>query len=186
MVKSLVIGYGNSLRSDDGIGVRVAEIVADWYLPEVRSLCLPQLTPELAADLAKVDLVIFVDACQTLDSDTVKFALPRASFGGAVSCCTLWSLSAPSDVGSLVKLHSLKPLDSSELRSHFSDPRAILSLTQAIYRKCPQAWWIIVPGVNFQFGECLSSVAEKGVSQALIQIKNLISEKSPDRNICTK
>ncbi len=38
MVKSLVVGYGNSLRSDDGIGMRIAEIVASWHLPEVRSL----------------------------------------------------------------------------------------------------------------------------------------------------
>lgn len=151
MAKSLVIGYGNSLRSDDSIGVRVAEIVASWHLLEVRSLSQPQLTPELAADLAQVDVVIFVDACQILDVDRVK-------------------------------LYSLKPLDSNELRSHFSDPRAILSLTQALYEKCPQAWWVVVPGVNFQLGDRLSSVGEQGVSQALIQIRNLLV----DRDICTK
>ncbi len=155
MVKSLIVGYGNSLRSDDGIGIEVARIVAGWHLPEVRSLSLHQLTPELAADLAQVDLAIFVDACQTFGADTVK-------------------------------LDSLKPLDTIEIRSHFSVPTAILSLTQAIYGKCPQAWWLIVPGINFQLGERLSSVGEKGVSQAVIQIRNLISENKANRKICAK
>ncbi|MDJ0745694.1 MAG: hydrogenase maturation protease [Xenococcaceae cyanobacterium MO_167.B27] len=155
MSKILVIGYGNSLRSDDRIGIRVAEIVADWHLPEVRSLSLTQLTPELAVDLAQIDLVIFVDACQTLDADVVR-------------------------------INSLKPLDSTKIRSHFGDPRAILSLTQAVYGKCPQAWWVIVPGVNFQFGDRLSPVAEKGVNLAIIQIRNLIAQNLPEQNLCTK
>ncbi len=142
MAKILVIGYGNTLRSDDGIGVRVAEIVASWHLPEVRSLSRQQLTPELAADLAEVDLVIFVDACQSSTADKIE-------------------------------LRALNPLDSTEIRSHFSDPSAILSLTQALYGKCPEAWWLVVPGVNFQLGECLSSIGEQGVAQALIEIKNL-------------
>jgi Ni,Fe-hydrogenase maturation factor len=59
LVNSLVIGYGNSLRGDDSIGIKVAQIVADWHLPKVRSLSPHQLTPELAAELAQVDLAIF-------------------------------------------------------------------------------------------------------------------------------
>ena len=147
----LIIGYGNSLRSDDSIGIRIAEIVASWHLPQVRSLALPQLTPELAADLAQVDLVIFVDACQATETK-------------------------------IMELQALKPPNLTELRSHFSDPKAILRLTQALYGKCPQAWWVIVPGVNFQLGDRLSSVAQKNIAGALIQIKNLLVE----RDICTK
>jgi hypothetical protein len=58
----LVIGYGNTLRGDDGVGYQVAETVAEWQLPQVRSIAVHQLLPELAADIAEVDLVIFVDA----------------------------------------------------------------------------------------------------------------------------
>lgn len=58
----LVIGYGNSLRSDDGAGLRVAEAVAAWGLPGVRSLAVHQLTPELAECLADAGRVLFVDA----------------------------------------------------------------------------------------------------------------------------
>jgi hydrogenase maturation protease len=28
--KILVIGYGNTLRGDDGVGYQIAETVADW------------------------------------------------------------------------------------------------------------------------------------------------------------
>jgi hydrogenase maturation protease len=58
----LVIGYGNTLRSDDGVGVLVAKAVAACNLPGVTSLAVHQLTPELADWLADAELAIFVDA----------------------------------------------------------------------------------------------------------------------------
>ncbi len=155
LVKSLVIGYGNTLRSDDGIGVRVAEAVNDWHFPGVRSLARHQLTPELAAELAQVDLVIFVDACQDTNSNNVK-------------------------------LHPLKPSASINFKSHYSDPRALLSLTQALFGNYPQAWWLIVPGVDFQLGDRLSPLAKQGIDRALAQIENLLPANSLSKKICTK
>jgi hydrogenase maturation protease len=58
----LVIGYGNTLRGDDGVGPRVAEAVGNLLLPGVRTLICPLLTPELAAPISRADTVIFVDA----------------------------------------------------------------------------------------------------------------------------
>ena len=58
----LVIGYGNTLRGDDGVGPRVAEAVATLNLPGVRTLACPMLTPELADPIAHAAKVIFVDA----------------------------------------------------------------------------------------------------------------------------
>jgi len=58
----LVIGYGNTLRCDDGVGPRVAEAVAARNLPGVRALACQQLTPELAAPVAQARVVVFVDA----------------------------------------------------------------------------------------------------------------------------
>ena len=143
-VKSLVIGYGNSLRSDDGIGIEMATVIDRWHLPGVRSLALHQLTPELAAELALVDRAIFIDARQGIDTDPVE-------------------------------LHRLKPSVSTEFPTHLGDPRVLLSLTQAIYGKCPQAWWAIVPGINFQVGDRLSPLAQRNIEQALIQIESLLT-----------
>ena len=58
----LVIGYGNTLRGDDGVGPRVAEAVSHLCLPGVRTLICPLLSPELADPISRVDKVIFVDA----------------------------------------------------------------------------------------------------------------------------
>ena len=58
----LVIGYGNELRRDDGVGPKVAATVAEWGIPGVRALSVHQLTPELADSIASADRVVFVDA----------------------------------------------------------------------------------------------------------------------------
>jgi len=58
----LVVGYGNTLRSDDGVGPRVADAVAALAMPGVRALAFPLLTPELADPISQAHVVIFVDA----------------------------------------------------------------------------------------------------------------------------
>jgi hydrogenase maturation protease len=59
----LVVGYGNVLRGDDGVGCRVAEILSgDPRLTGARVEPRHQLTPELAEDVARARLVVLVDA----------------------------------------------------------------------------------------------------------------------------
>ena len=68
----LVIGYGNSLRRDDGVGPRVAEAVETFGLPGVHTLVCQLLSPELADPIARARRVIFVDAAVD-ERDGVKF-----------------------------------------------------------------------------------------------------------------
>ena len=58
----LVIGYGNTLRRDDGVGPMVAEAVAMLGLPGVRAMACALLTPELAEAVSQAAAVVFVDA----------------------------------------------------------------------------------------------------------------------------
>ena len=58
----LVIGYGNTLRRDDGVGVEVAQAVAAMNLPGVNVITSHQLVPELAEPISRANAVIFVDA----------------------------------------------------------------------------------------------------------------------------
>jgi hydrogenase maturation protease len=58
----LVIGYGNTLRRDDGVGPRVADAIAALSLPGVHALACPLLTPELADPVSRARVAIFVDA----------------------------------------------------------------------------------------------------------------------------
>ncbi len=145
-ISILVIGYGNTLRSDDGVGQIVAQKIANSHLPGVRSLYLHQLTPELAADLAEVELVIFVDATLAAIAPDVRVTL-------------------------------LKPLSSVEIRSHTSDPRVLLNLAQILYNHCPKAWWVTIPGENFELGDAISPLAQRGITRALKQIDSLINQR---------
>ncbi|MGB5058118.1 MAG: hydrogenase maturation protease, partial [Candidatus Promineifilaceae bacterium] len=72
----LLIGYGNPLRGDDGIGWRVVEEIANRQSPIANGqwdnphsalrtpqlIAVHQLLPELAEPISETDLVIFVDA----------------------------------------------------------------------------------------------------------------------------
>jgi hydrogenase maturation protease len=60
----LVIGYGNELRRDDGVGPRAARAVAAWQLPGVAAVAAHQLMPELADLIGEAERVVFVDAGQ--------------------------------------------------------------------------------------------------------------------------
>ncbi len=57
---TLIIGYGNPLRSDDAVGLHVSRGLASAGYRVIETY---QLAPELAEDIAAVPRVIFVD-CQ--------------------------------------------------------------------------------------------------------------------------
>ncbi len=68
---TLVIGYGNDLRSDDGAGRVVADRIGALELPGVTTRSLSQLTPELSLDIAGVNRVVFVDASVEVSETTL-------------------------------------------------------------------------------------------------------------------
>lgn len=149
MSTCLVIGYGNTLRSDDAAGQQIAEIVSEWNLAEVRSLAVHQLTPELADPLSTAGMAIFIDVyVANGDSATVQVI----------------ELTPSSDP--IVGL------------GHTADPRSLLHFTQQVYGTSPLSWWILVPAVNFEFGEQLSPTTQNGVMVALEQIQRLIQSGS--------
>ncbi len=141
----LVIGYGNTLRSDDGAGQKVAEKIAQWELPEVRSLAVHQLTPELAEDISQADAVIFIDAVATNSENSIS-----------------------------VQIQQLQVADNDTSLGHSCNPRSLLSVTQVLYGKVIKAYWVLIPAVNFDFGEELSSLTQRGIDLALNQVKQII------------
>ena len=149
----LVVGYGNPLRQDDGIGQHVAKTIADWNLPQVEAIAVHQLTPELAEYLIRAEMAIFVDACPVATSPDV----------------------------------SIQPLELAEsgmTSGHSCDPQSLLAMTQALYGYHPRSWWVMVPGVHFELGECFSPIADQGIKTALQQIKQFI--QTARREPCMK
>ena len=87
----LVVGYGNALRTDDGLGWHVAERLADDpRLAAATVLRRHQLTPELALDISEATLLVLVDASHGPPAGTISVERlePR---GDTASSGTTWS-----------------------------------------------------------------------------------------------
>jgi hydrogenase maturation protease len=86
MKGTLVIGFGNTLRCDDGAGVQAAELIAMHY-PNVHCLTVHQLTMELAETLSQHSTVVFLDASVTvnkLTTTTLKTDSPPGEYGSHI------------------------------------------------------------------------------------------------------
>ena len=143
----LVIGYGNTLRRDDALGCLIADEVGRWQRSGVRSMSVPQLTPELAAELAVAGTAFFVDARKCSPSAEMMIQVEPLSPGGQ-------------DWVSLV---------------HALTPSVLLRLCLAAFGQCPRAWRVSVPGSDFSFGEGLSEMADRGMGNALGMIETLLA-----------
>ena len=76
MSKVLVIGYGNTLRGDDAAGVHAAGLIVKRH-PEIICVCVHQLMPELAEQIAECDIVFFIDAQKEITQPDMRLIAPR-------------------------------------------------------------------------------------------------------------
>jgi hydrogenase maturation protease len=127
MSKILVIGYGNPLRGDDGLGREAALQLAQIFReePDVSVLSLHQLAPELAEDISNAQFVLFIDA-----------ALLNAP--GAIVRTTLHAEDAPAPM------------------THAVTPQQLLSAASQLYGQAPEAIGLTLSGKSFAFGQPLS------------------------------
>lgn len=139
---ALVIGYGNTLRSDDGAGVIVATQVAELspasrQAPEV--IVTHQLTPDLAESIASAAQVVFVDA-YAADQRDAGLRIERLSNADAQPASAL---------------------------DHHSDPAALLSLVDRVFGKRPEAWVVGIPAFRFEIGESVSPATARRIDEAV-------------------
>lgn len=154
----LIIGYGNSLRSDDGVGRYLAERIADRQFSDVKVLSVHQLTPELAAEMAQVRAVIFIDAIahsQTTITDEELSTEPPAPE---------------------IMIESLTYSEVQPSLGHSSNPEALLKLCHDLYGQTPLAWWVTIPTQNFDFGETFSDVTQAAIAPAITILEQLIKQ----------
>ncbi|MBD2655338.1 hydrogenase maturation protease [Synechocystis sp. FACHB-383] len=145
---TLVIGYGNTLRGDDGVGRYLAEEIAQKNWPHCRVISTHQLTPELAEAIAAVEQVIFIDAQWHQDQSSPL-----------VQCQPLY-LPPPEQI-------------SGEL-GHRGSPLELMALAKILYGVEVQAWWILIPAFTFDYGETLSPLTAMAQAEALAKIRPLV------------
>ena len=75
---------------------------------------------------------------------------------------------------SQVQVQLLLPSELNTINTHISNPRSLLALSQMLYGHSLPAWLVTVPGVNFELGDRISPIAEKGIQIAIFKIRELL------------
>ncbi len=148
----LVVGYGSSLHSDDGVGPIVVEKLRSRVCAgEIECLTGLQLTPEWAEPLSRAAGAIFVDATESLPP-------------GAIRCVPL----GPKNTS-----ESRFSANPPSLFTHSLTPEALLLLSLTVYGKAPPAWLFLIGAADLALGESLSAP----VSTMVPRIMELIEAK---------
>ena len=143
-VRVLVIGYGNPLRGDDGVGWAAAQKLADRVDPDrVGTMGVHQLTPELAETISRVDRVIFIDAAVNKPA-------------GYLSC------------------RAVEPADSDRVMTHQLDPEGLLALSRRLFGRCPKAHLLTVGGADFSHREDLSPAVERACEKLVAHLEEML------------
>ena len=141
----LVIGYGNTLRGDDGVGIAVAEGLSAFDLgPGVHVMTTHQLTFDMAETLSRARRVVLIDAARSTSPDTIP---------GTIDCRTVEAAPDPD----FTMLHHMQP-------------EALLACTLALYGAAPPTTLWTVVGTSFEFAEAFSSAVQAAVPVVIAQI----------------
>jgi len=156
--RSLVIGYGNPYRHDDGVGFHLVNRLRghlglqaldpeddglDGLGHPVDSVVLHQLLPELAPVLANYQVVVFVDAHAGGIPEEIRLIKVQAEYGF-------------------------------QAVTHHLSPEMLLALVQRSVGQAPPSWLISIHGEDFDFGEGLSPECEKRAKVAVHKVLELV------------
>jgi hydrogenase maturation protease len=142
---AVVIGYGNPLRADDGLGWQVAQqLASEIGVDGTRVIAAHQLTPELAEQLSQARLAVFVDAREGTRPGQVRCQVVRPAGEAHLSF------------------------------SHDVDPPALLELARLLYGASPHAVLVTVDGEDFGYGVGLSPVISTALPNVLHMVKTIV------------
>jgi len=163
--QTLLIAYGNPSRQDDGaayhvvmhlrllFGLKALSVLdaADEELqPGLRVVYTQQLVPEMSAELAEMDCVVFIDA----------------HVDGAGYTPVHWQEIFPRFQPGAV--------------SHHFAPSQLLAWSQSLYQRVPRAYILSVLGTRFDFGLDLSpETAERAREAAFLLVQKLGIQPAP-------
>lgn len=146
MARVLIIGYGNPLRSDDGLGWYAAvQLFRSSASAEVEVLPCHQLTPDLAEVVSHADTVVFIDST-------------HEGTPGEFRCA------------------EIQPVEGSPSLTHHLSPQVVLGIAQELYGVSPHAWLLTICGCNFAPGELLSAEVVRRLPELKARVRELTTE----------
>jgi hydrogenase maturation protease len=141
---ALIVGYGNPLRGDDGVGQAVAQaFVGENAIDGVDALACHQLTPELAERFAAAARVVLIDVAAGREAGRVSVA----------------------------RLHPA-PAPASTL-GHHVEPAQLLHLAQTLYGRSPEACLVTVGAGSLELGEGLSAPVTAALPALIATVRRL-------------
>jgi len=146
--RTLVIGYGNPLRSDDGFGWHAARMLAPVLAGlDAEVITCHQLTPELAEPLSRSSRAVFIDA----DAQGEPGEIRHCAVGPEVA--------APS------------------VFTHNCTPSGLLASAERLYGHRPKALLITVSAQSFAFGDILSPVVSAALPNVVKDVRQFVTGK---------
>ena len=159
--KTLLIGYGNPDREDDGVAWHILKGLAKYFAidfpdalseeivnshPKLHFLFDLQLIPEMSYDMKDFDRICFIDAHTGALENDLNFQILERKF-------------------------QKSPL------THHMTPQTVLSILDSTFDVQPEAVLISVRGFQFGFSNKLSIKTQKLADQAIIEISNWILDR---------
>jgi len=151
MKRILIIGCGNPLRGDDGLGWVIADcLTAVLNDPTVAIIRTHQLTSELAEPVSQTELVIVVDASNKGRPGSWKRG----------------------------EIEALKT-ETAKSGHHFS-PSGLLAYARAIYKTTPRMLFVSVAGGSFECREALTPAVEAALPEVVRHICEQVARANID------
>ena len=154
LMKTLILGYGNTLRKDDGLGVYAAMALTSLTLPHDVEVCTyQQLSPGISPLLAQMDHAVFIDA----------------------------AMASSGEKPGTIHTRDLQPRTTqpSSITHHF-DPEMLLAMAESLYGHAPQAKLFSVTAASFDLEEGLSPEVSAALPGLVEGIKKHLRTIYPD------
>jgi hydrogenase maturation protease len=147
---TLIVGYGNPLRGDDGVGQTVARAFeGEAAIDGVEAVACRLLTPELAERFAAAARVVLVDAAAGREA-------------GDISVVSLQAGPArPARLG------------------HYIDPSELLGMARRLYGRSPEAYLVTVGAGSLELGEELSAPVAAALPEVIATVRRLALQGPP-------
>ncbi len=147
MLDVLILGYGNTLRGDDALGIHAAHALHDFYCTDggIRVLATSQLTFDLAEDISQARMILFIDAA---------------------------AAGLPGDIHS----EEILPANEKVRFTHHWTPPTLLMLTKQLYGAAPPAVSLTMAVASSEVRVALSQEIEHRLPELLERAKAIVSD----------